>query len=443
MKKITKLVLVLLLVIGAMLTVSCEKDPTDPEGNGVTVSPSSPTVTVGTTQQFTAVVNGDDNPPQTVTWTVTGGNDSSITATGGLLTVGLAETAPSLTVKATSTADDTKYGTAIVRVQRVAEFVGMNNVETWTLRITETLPNRYDPKQSDLYSLKVLGGSESIGVVQNRASNTLTLRPNNSSTTFEAVLSGTELAAVNGTITWENGNTSTGPGPLTPGTTVLNRWFVSLDEGDAATPVETYANVEITRTTEFATVPNVTVKVGTTNYTLDETWHDIDTQTGNHTYGWLFYHGSLLTAGSTANITLTVDGVETTGSVSVSYPAVITGPATFNPTASTNVTWTLAQNSNVQMIDLQYSTTTSNYGYISEEILPTARSYAFPANTVPTNYDWAGIGIAEVNYTNVGTTATFASMSYKYRDYFTTPSAPQPSQRKLDRSAVKKLVMGE
>jgi len=442
MKKITKLTLVLLLLIGAMLTVSCEKS-TDPEGTGVTVSPASTIVTAGTTQQFTAVVNGDDNPPQTVSWTVTGGNDSTINSTSGLLTVGLAETAPTLTVTATSTADNTKYGTATARVQRVSEFVGMHNAITWTLKVTETLPNRYDPKQSDLYSLTYTGGPTSTGLVQNRVSNTLTLKPNNSNTTFTAVLDGTELAAVDGTITWSDNTTSPGPGPLTPGTEVLNRWFVSLDEGDAATPTETYANVEITVANEYATVPNVSVRVGTTDYTLDEAWHNVSTSTGNHTYGWLFYHASLLTPGATVAITLTVDGTPTVGNVSVAYPAVITGPATFIHNQPTNCTWTLTQDCNIQGIDMQYTTTTGGFGYMSEDLLPTARSFTIPANTVPAaNWDWAGFGIYEINHVAVGTT-TFASMSYKYRDYFATPLSPQPSQRKLDRSAVKRMVMGE
>lgn len=84
---------------------------------GVTVSPYTPTVQKGAAQQFTATVTGTNNPPQEVTWTVDGGNSSgtSITA-GGLLTVGADETEPTLTVWATSTADQTKSGIAEVTV---------------------------------------------------------------------------------------------------------------------------------------------------------------------------------------------------------------------------------------------------------------------------------------------------------------------------------------
>jgi endo-1,4-beta-xylanase len=83
----------------------------------VTVSPASPSVAKGTTQQFSATVTGTNGPAQTVTWSVTGGiTGTSITANGGLLTVASGETAATLTVKATSTADTTKSGTTTVTV---------------------------------------------------------------------------------------------------------------------------------------------------------------------------------------------------------------------------------------------------------------------------------------------------------------------------------------
>jgi hypothetical protein len=80
---------------------------------GVTVSPKTATFVagVGGTKQFTANVHGAIT---TVTWTVTGGVASTISATG-LLTVGTAETAGTLTVTATSTAYSTS-GTATVTI---------------------------------------------------------------------------------------------------------------------------------------------------------------------------------------------------------------------------------------------------------------------------------------------------------------------------------------
>jgi len=80
----------------------------------VVVSPATATVVLGGTQQFTVVVNGTNNPPQTVNWTVIGGNLGTTISNIGLLTVSSNESAASLTVRATSTYDSSKSGTSTV-----------------------------------------------------------------------------------------------------------------------------------------------------------------------------------------------------------------------------------------------------------------------------------------------------------------------------------------
>lgn len=91
--------------------------PASPAVTGVTLSPSTVTLAAGATQVFVATVATTDFAPQSVNWTVTGANSDATTITaGGLLTVGADETASSLTVKATSTYDNTEYGTATVTV---------------------------------------------------------------------------------------------------------------------------------------------------------------------------------------------------------------------------------------------------------------------------------------------------------------------------------------
>lgn len=80
---------------------------------GVTVSPASPTVAGGGTQQFTASVVGTGSPAQTVTWAASAGtiNGSGLfTAPAG---TGVAQT---INVTATSTVDGTKSGAATVTV---------------------------------------------------------------------------------------------------------------------------------------------------------------------------------------------------------------------------------------------------------------------------------------------------------------------------------------
>lgn len=87
-----------------------------PTVSGVTVDPNTASIAKGGSRIFTATVAGSNSPAQTVTWSVTGNVSASTTISGGTLTVGGDETATTLTVKATSTADTTKSGTAAVTV---------------------------------------------------------------------------------------------------------------------------------------------------------------------------------------------------------------------------------------------------------------------------------------------------------------------------------------
>jgi hypothetical protein len=83
----------------------------------VTVSPDRASLASGATIAFTATVTGTGNPAQTVTWSVDGGSaGTSISAATGILTVAANESAATLTVTASSTADTTKRGTAVVTV---------------------------------------------------------------------------------------------------------------------------------------------------------------------------------------------------------------------------------------------------------------------------------------------------------------------------------------
>jgi hypothetical protein len=89
-----------------------------PTVTGVSVSSSSASVAKGGTLQFSASVTGTGSPSQSVTWTI----DTAGTAPGtsisnnGLLTVAASETRTSLTVRAASTVDTSKSGTATVTV---------------------------------------------------------------------------------------------------------------------------------------------------------------------------------------------------------------------------------------------------------------------------------------------------------------------------------------
>lgn len=90
-----------------------------PEITGVTVSPKEVMVYKGSTQKFSVTVNGTDSPSQTVVWTVEGGGEGTDIDKDGMLTVAEKETAKTLTIRAVSTVDDTKYDTATVRVEEI------------------------------------------------------------------------------------------------------------------------------------------------------------------------------------------------------------------------------------------------------------------------------------------------------------------------------------
>jgi len=86
--------------------------------SGVTVSPPTTSVLRGESSTFSATVTGTNDPVQTVTWSIaqnTKQADTTINASG-VLTVGVSETLTSLTVRATSTMDNTKYGEATVTI---------------------------------------------------------------------------------------------------------------------------------------------------------------------------------------------------------------------------------------------------------------------------------------------------------------------------------------
>jgi hypothetical protein len=82
----------------------------------IAITPDKDTVNKGGTVQFTAVVTGPGNPPQTVTWEVIAGGQDTVFSEDGLLKVARNETYPVIMVKATSTVEPTVEATATVSV---------------------------------------------------------------------------------------------------------------------------------------------------------------------------------------------------------------------------------------------------------------------------------------------------------------------------------------
>ena len=137
-----------LLVFGFLLGGCDEKDPDDAvEGvtvTSVTVSPATASVAHGGGETFTAEVKGEDNPDQTVTWTVEGAKAGTTISDEGVLTVATNETADKLTVRATSAVDTTKSGTATVTVTAATATVTGVTVSPATANVNKNQTRHFD-----------------------------------------------------------------------------------------------------------------------------------------------------------------------------------------------------------------------------------------------------------------------------------------------------------
>ncbi|MDR1238600.1 MAG: Ig-like domain-containing protein, partial [Treponema sp.] len=237
----------LVIVLFALLFAACENpaggensgDGGNPAVSGVTVSPAAATVAKGGTQTFTAVVAGTNSPAQTVTWSVEGAAGSGTTIdTDGVLTVALGETSgTSLTVRATSTADTGKSGTAIVTVSNetatvdsvavspAAVTVAKGGTHTFTAEVTGT----NSPTQTVTWNVEgaadagtaITAGGVLTVAAGETVGTTLTVR---AASTLDDTKSGTA------TVTVSSGGGGFDP---PPGLTVYMAGYTTGDDGKA------------------------------------------------------------------------------------------------------------------------------------------------------------------------------------------------------------------
>jgi uncharacterized repeat protein (TIGR02543 family) len=112
----------LVFIVTAVLTLTAcpteVEEPSKPTVTLVEVSPAAASVNKGGRRQFSAAVTGENDPATTVTWSIDEADKASGTGIDetGLLTVAVDEILPALTIRATSTLDDTKSGFATVTV---------------------------------------------------------------------------------------------------------------------------------------------------------------------------------------------------------------------------------------------------------------------------------------------------------------------------------------
>lgn len=117
----------------------------DPTVTGVTVTPSSTSLDVSSnpTTTLTAVVNGTNNPSQTVTWTVPTSSPSGCVTvnSSGVVT---AVSAGSATVKATSVADSNYSGTCTITVTNTPKTLSSITLDTTNVQKSFTVNDTFN-----------------------------------------------------------------------------------------------------------------------------------------------------------------------------------------------------------------------------------------------------------------------------------------------------------
>ncbi len=125
----------------ATVTVLPKQAVPKPVVDSVSVTPETASVTAGTTQQFIEDVTVQNGAAKTVTWSVRGNSAAGTEInSAGLLTVAKDEKPTTLIVRATSTADITKYGEAVVTV--LANPSGNTDTSMPQKPVTGTLPEK-------------------------------------------------------------------------------------------------------------------------------------------------------------------------------------------------------------------------------------------------------------------------------------------------------------
>ena len=138
-----------------------------PTVTSVTLAPATASVEKGGTKDFTATVTGTHNPATTVTWTVEGAGKAAGTTidSTGKLTIAADEPLTSLTVRATSTVDSTKSGTATVTVTNLPPTVtsvtitpaSASVLQGKTQQFTATVVGENDPLTTVTWSIETSG----------------------------------------------------------------------------------------------------------------------------------------------------------------------------------------------------------------------------------------------------------------------------------------------
>lgn len=351
---------------------------------GVTVSPSPIEIERGASRQFTATVSGSGTYSHAVSWTAEGAVSGGTTINAsGLLTVAADETASTLTVKAVSVQNGSKFGTAAVTViitptvsptsrdYDLSAPADVTTAITWNSAASVTNVVYSVSPATTLYTLE----SDDYTV----ADDTLTIK-----NSFFSGLSIASGAALEFDITFNTGATAA----LT--VNVVNSYtppaFVPIT-GITGVPTAATAGVDLT-------LSGTVVPANATNQTID--WNVLSAGTTGATVS-----GNTLSA--TAAGTVTVRATITNGlTVSTDYTQ------DFTITVST-ITYTITFNSGGSV----YTTRNVDFGQSIE-------SAAWPADPTRSSYTFGGwftgengAGTQFTSATPVNATATvYAKWTY-------------------------------
>jgi len=261
-----------LLILVCLILVGCAPaTKPDPTVDNVVISPSSVSVARGTTQQFSAVVNGTNSPSQGVTWTVTGGGAGTTINSGGLLTVASGEPANILTIKATSTQDTNHFGTAEANITGAivtSVVISPKNVNVatgTTQQFSATISGSGNPPQSFSWSVS----SNNASGTSISSSGLLTVASSETSTTLIVTV----------TSTYDNSKIDTATVTVT---SMGGTWDV-YDQSTWITAISTIRNGGNNKHYNINVLNDITIPVSNDDYTFGDGTSITVNITGNHT----------------------------------------------------------------------------------------------------------------------------------------------------------------
>ena len=121
--------------------------------------------------------------------------------------------------------------------------------------------------------------------------------------------------------------------------------------------------------------------------------------------------------GDTYRVTITHAGRNHEVNIKVPNELKITStdPAVFNPAASFRVNWTMQGNTSIQGLE-RWAGIEGDHEYALINLLPSARNYTLPVNTIPQDFEYAGIGIWAINYATSGRVLFFSVSNEEYME---------------------------